>query len=363
MSATTEKDPELVVVIMAGGAGTRFWPLSTNEKPKQFLNLFGSRSLLQKSFDRVKGLVPGDRILVLTNNSLVELVREQLPELPAANVIGEPMRRDTAAAVSLAALICRRRYGNPVMCVLTADHLIEPVEEFQRTLLSAATEAACEPVLYTLGIQPVYPATCYGYLERGEKVTSSQGIDHYRLLRFVEKPDSRRAEKYFASGRFYWNSGMFIWSVDTILGEFERQLPEHIQHLGPAVEADCTPGWDRALTKGFESLKAISIDFGIMEGAARVRTIQSAFEWNDVGGWLAMEDYLTKDGSGNAARGRVEALDSSGNLVFCENETETVALVDVEGLVVVRAGDRTLIVPREKAERIKELVKRLETKE
>ena len=165
MNETKKKAPDLVVVIMAGGAGTRFWPVSTAEKPKQFLHLFGKRSLLQQSYDRVKGLVPAERILVMTNQALTGQVREQLPELPAANVIGEPLRRDTAAAVALAALICRRRYGDPVMAVLTADHLIKPVELFQKTLLSAAAAAAAEPVLYTFGIQPTYPATCYGYLE------------------------------------------------------------------------------------------------------------------------------------------------------------------------------------------------------
>ena len=362
MTKITEKAPDLVVVIMAGGAGTRFWPVSTAEKPKQFLHLFGKRSLLQQSYDRVKGLVPAERILVLTNQALTGQVREQLPELPAANVIGEPLRRDTAAAVALAALICRRRYGDPVMAVLTADHLIKPVELFQKTLLSAAAAAAAEPVLYTFGIQPTYPATCYGYLERGEKVDEDREIEHYRLLRFKEKPDQATAQEYLAAGRYYWNSGMFVWRVSTILTEYERQLPEHLHHLGPVTEQDGADGWEQALRKGFEQLKATSVDFGIMEGAEQVRTVAGTFYWNDVGGWLALEEFLESDSAGNLARGQVEALEASGNLVYCDNPEETVALVGVEGLVVVRAGEKTLIVPRDKTEQIKELVKRLESK-
>jgi len=308
MTTTPGKTPDLVVVIMAGGAGTRFWPLSTAAKPKQFLHLFGERSLLQQSCDRVKDLLPAERILVLTNRELTSLVREQLPELPAANVIGEPQRRDTAAAVALAALVCRRRYGDPVMAVLTADHLIKPVELFQSTLLSAASAAAAEPVLYTFGIRPTYPATCYGYLERGEKVAEDSGVEHYRLLRFKEKPDLAAAEEYLESGKYYWNSGMFVWKVSTILAEYERQLPEHLHHLGPVEEQDRTPGWEEALHRGFERLQATSVDFGIMEGAQRVRAVAGSFYWNDVGGWLALEEFLDPDGAGNVGRGRVESL-------------------------------------------------------
>ncbi len=362
MTTTQGKTPELTVVIMAGGAGTRFWPLSTAERPKQLLHLFGERSLLQQSYDRVKELVPVDRILVLTNQVLMGPVREQLPELPAANVIGEPLRRDTAAAVALAALLCRKRYGDPVIAVLTADHLIKPVELFQKTLLSAAAAAAAEPVLYTFGIRPTYAATCYGYLERGEKITQDQGVEHYRLLRFKEKPDKATAREYLETGRYYWNSGMFVWSAGTILAEYERQLPEYLQHLGPVVEQDCTAGWDEALRAGFERLKATSVDFGIMEDAAQVRAVAGDFYWNDVGGWPALEEFLETDDSGNAARGKVEALNALGNLVYCEDPEETVALVAVEGLVVVRTGDKTLIVPRDKTEQIKELVNRLEKK-
>lgn len=357
--ANVAGDMDLVVMIMAGGAGTRFWPMSTEQRPKQFLNLFGGRSLLQQSYDRVAGLVGDERILVMTNESLTGLVRQQLPSLPAANVIGEPLRRDTAAAVALAALLIRRRWGNPAMAVLTADHLIQPVELFQSDLVSAARAAAKQSVIYTFGIEPTYPATCYGYLESGGKVDDDGGVEHFELKRFVEKPDETTAGDYISSGRYYWNSGMFVWSIETIIAELERQLPEYVEGLSRAVEADGSSRWKQALAEAFEPLEATSIDFGVMEGAQKIQMLAAKFEWNDVGGWLALEEFLDTDPSGNAHRGKLETLDAAGNLVFCEDEDETVALIGVKNLVVVRTGGYTLVVPKERAEEIKQLVRGL----
>ncbi len=357
---SAQSKPELAVMIMAGGAGTRFWPLSTGERPKQFLRLFGERSLLQQSYDRIRELAPDERILVLTNRRLTGLVREQLPELPARNVIGEPERKDTAAAIALGALVMRRRFGDPVMVVLTADQLIRPEEDFRRVLLSAARGAAESSALYTFGVKPSYPATCYGYLERGEPVGTQDGIGHFHLRRFVEKPAAGTAREYLEDGRYYWNSGMFVWRVGTILAELERQLPEHLAQLSPALEGEEGPARETRLGEAFARLKAISIDYGVMEGAREVRMAVADYYWNDVGGWLALEEFLEKDSSGNAARGQLAALDARDNLVYCEQPEETVALIGVSGLVVVRAGDCTLIVPKERAEQIKSLVKRLE---
>jgi len=356
-----ERTPELVAVIMAGGAGTRFWPLSTEARPKQFLRLFGERSLLQQSYDRLTGLVPPERVLVATGEHYSDLVREQLPQVPSGNVIGEPCRRDTAAAVALAALLCRSRWGDPVMCVLTADHLISPDSEFRRELLSAASAAATGSRLYTFGIPPAYPATCYGYLERGELLQDEEGIRHYDLVRFKEKPDCATAESYLASGRYLWNSGMFVWRTGAILDELARQLPEHLKRLEPAVALWDSPQREAALAAAFEGLKATSIDFGVMEGAAQAALVTAGFEWNDVGGWLALAEYLEKDSQGNAHRGGLESLDSADNLVFCEDSSESVALLGVQGLIVVRAGKHTLVLPKARAEEIKTLVKRLQS--
>ena len=347
---------DLVVVIMAGGVGTRFWPLSTKELPKQFLDLFGDRTLLQKSYDRVSNLVPPERILVLTNAAFVSMVKEQLPEIPEENVIGEPARRDTAAAVGLAAFLCRKRFGNPIIVTLTADHLIEPVDLFRKTLLSAARRASEDNALYTFGIVPTCPATGYGYLERGAQIDDDGGIEHFQLLRFKEKPDRETARKYVESGQFYWNSGMFVWAADAIIAEMEKHLPGHAKALSTAVSFDQAPRWKDALKEAFASIHRVSVDFAIMEKAKNVCCVASGFSWNDVGGWLALKTCLPSDEAGNCCRGQALTLDSTGNLVFCEDPDETIMLVGVEDLVIVRAMGRTLITHKDRTEDIKKLV-------
>jgi mannose-1-phosphate guanylyltransferase len=213
-----------------------------------------------------------------------------------------------------------------------------------------------------LGIKPTYPATCYGYLETAGRYGDDNGAAHYELARFVEKPDAATAEEYLSTGRYYWNGGMFIWSIQTIVSELERQLPEHVRLLSRAVDTDGKPEWPLALAGAFEPLEAKSIDYGVMEGAEKVRMVEARFEWNDVGGWLAMEEFMDKDRSGNAHRGRVASHDATGNLVFCEDDSETVALIGVKDMVVVRSGSTTLVVPKDRAEEIKLLVKALEKK-
>ncbi len=350
---------DLIVVIMAGGTGTRFWPLSTKDNPKQFLNLFGDRTLFQQSFDRVSDIVPPERILVLTNASFVSKAREQLPELPDENIIGEPMKRDTAAAVTLAALLVEKRFGKSAIATLTADHIIHPVQEFHQTLLSAVEQALKGPFFYTFGIQPTYPATGYGYLERGAEAGKFNAVTHYELVRFKEKPNLDIAKRYVDSGRYYWNSGMFVWSSETILNELDTHLSGHVQILREAVKQDKTARWEQALSDAFEDLPKISIDFAVMEKAKNVRCVASRFSWSDVGGWMALEDFLQKDGAGNCVRGQVYSLDAEGNIVFCENSDETVMLVAVKDLVLVHAPAGLLVVPKNRTEDIKKLVEKL----
>jgi mannose-1-phosphate guanylyltransferase len=347
----------LVVVIMAGGVGTRFWPLSTEEKPKQFLSLFDdNRSLLQKSFDRIAGLVPKERVLVLTNERFVDLAADQLPEIPNENIIGEPMRRDTAAAVCLGALICKKRFGNPVMVILTADHIIEPPELFRETILSAVRFAGKGDVLYTLGIRPTHPSTGYGYLELGQEIEDDNGIVHYDLVRFVEKPDLETARRYLQSGRFLWNSGMFVWQTDSILREIRAYIPAHMEILSEAIKSYRTPQWSSALEKAFERIEPVSVDYAVMEKSRMVRCAGCTFSWSDVGGWNAVKNYLPRDEAGNYLRGAVRHVDSSGNLVFCEDKNETLMLVGVKDLVIVRAEGKTLVAHKDRIEEIKRLL-------
>ncbi len=367
MPETKSWKDDLAIVIMAGGAGTRFWPVSTEVRPKQFLRLHGPRSLIQQSYDRVASLCPPERILVLTNERFVPLCREQLPELPAENVVGEPLRRDTSAAVALAALLCQGRFGDATMAVLTADHLIEPVEVFQRCLGSAARAArASGAALYTFGVQPSFPSTGYGYLQRGERLLEEDGVLHFKLRRFREKPDAKTAKEYVDSGEFYWNSGMFVWQTRAIMGELAAQLPAHLEHLRTALDERGRLASAERLRAAFEPLKPISIDFGVMEHAREVRCVEARFEWSDVGGWLALEPLLGRDAAGNArpeAGVQVRSHDASSNLVFSEDPEELVALVGVRDLIVVRAGRRTLVVPRDRAEEIKKLVASLPPEE
>lgn len=350
---------KLVAVIMAGGVGTRFWPLSTPKRPKQFIQIFDERSLIQKSYDRIVNIIPPDQIFVLTNQNFTSLVKEQLPDIPSENIIGEPERKDTAAAICLGALVARRKADNPVMVILTADHLIEPVEVFQKTLLSAVKAARKTGALYTFGIKPDYPATGYGYLELGSKTEDDDGIEHFELLSFKEKPDRETAGKYLNSGRYLWNSGMFVWTADAICTEMERHIPEHVKHISAAVEKMNTGQWKAALESAFASLNKISIDFAVMEKAANVRSVAGIFSWNDVGGWLTMHEYLPKNEHENHIKGKIHTLDSSNNLVFCEDSEETVALIGCNDMVIVRAGDKTLVAPKDRVEDIKKIVENM----
>ena len=354
------KQEQPVAVIMAGGMGTRFWPLSTRKEPKQFLRLFDDRSLLQKSFDRLAGMVSPERVLVLTNEAFTGLVREQLPGIPPENVIGEPQRRDTAAAVALAAFVCAARYGNPVMVVLTADHLIGPTGLFQETVLSAARAARESGRLYTLGIQPTRPATAYGYIELGPEIGRRDGIEHFQVARFKEKPDEETARRYVESGNYLWNSGMFVWTVQAIREALEAHLPEHGRIFSRAVDDLGTDRWQAALDTAFQALPAVSIDYGVMEKVTGAGCVRAGFSWNDVGGWPAIREFLEKDGRGNRFRGNLVSGDARENLVFCDDPEETVLILGVENLVIVRSGKRTLVVPGNRVEEIKDLVQALE---
>lgn len=350
----------LVVVIMAGGAGTRFWPASTEAKPKQFLRLFGEHSLLRMSYERARSLVPDSQIYVLTNARFASLVAAQLPELDPSHIVGEPLRRDTAAAVALAAGVVQKNHDDALMCILTADHLIEPVARFQRAVYSAARQADRTGALYTFGIVPTHPSTAFGYLERGEALESDDGIAHNRLERFVEKPDLPTAQGYVDSGKFLWNSGMFVWRTDAIVAEFERQLPAHLTELAPALALHGEDGFAAALEAAFAKLVSTSVDYAIMEGAKDVRTLAAPFTWDDVGGWTALTERLPSDAAGNRHRARLVAVDAKDNLVFADEDDEMIGIYGVEGLVIVRAGKRTLVVPRDKADQLKNLIRALE---
>ena len=316
--------------------------------------------MLQHTFDRLRGLVPPERVLVITSARFCERVRSELPEVPRENVIGEPMARDTAAAVVLAAVVTKARFGaESAMIVLPADHMIRPVDRFQQAVRSAVQGAVASRSLYTFGVTPAYPATGYGYLECGEALGAIGGVEHFRLLRFKEKPDQKTAEEYLQRGGFFWNSGMFAWGVEPFLEAIERHLPEHARALFPLEKCDGSPAWERRLKEAFIALPKVSIDYGLMEKAEDVRMVKASFEWSDVGGWGALSAFLPTDPYGNAVQGEFHAIDAENNLVYCDSKDETVALIGVRDLIVVRAGTRTLVVHRDRVEEVKRLVEQM----
>lgn len=349
----------LVVAIMAGGSGTRFWPMSRPERPKQFLNLTGERTMLQVTFDRLEGLVPAERVLVLTNAKFADLAREQLPELPPENVIGEPMARDTSGAVALAAALVEKKWPGAVLAILAADHTIEPASRFREVLMGAAEAAAAEGGLYTFGIQPRTAATGYGYLEVGEKLGERRGAGVHKLAAFREKPDQATAETFLKSGKHLWNSGMFVWRTKDILAEIETHLPAHYAAMKGAAAAWGTADFDEALKAAFEPLPKVSIDFGVMEKAADVRCAVADFDWNDVGGWVALEQVLPKDAVGNWTQTDLLSLDATGNIVVSEQNGHKVVCIGVNDLIVVTTPNATLVCRKADAERIKQAVEAL----
>jgi len=346
--------PTTYAVIMAGGSGTRFWPASRADRPKQFLPICGPRPMIAETFARLEGLVPPERVLVVTVASQASLVRECLPELPPENLILEPTARNTAACVALAALEVERRDPDSVQVVLAADHVIEPAERFRETLLAACEQAANAEHLITLGIRPNHPATGYGYLRAGEEVGTSRGIDVYEVARFVEKPDRASAESFVRSGRFYWNSGMFVWHTRAILDAYAKLLPKMHEALKSATAED--------LERVYAGLEALPVDKGIMERAGNVRMLPIDYHWNDVGSWAALTRVIGRDSAGNwpamTGGARLVAEDAGGCVAYAEGG-ELIALLGVRDLIVVRAGNATLVAPRDRAEEVRRMVQRL----
>lgn len=344
-------------VILAGGRGERFWPLSTTRRPKQILSLLGDRTMLGMAVDRLNGLIPPERVLVLTNADLVEATVQSAPELPAANIIGEPVGRDTAAAVALACAIVQARDPKGVFCILTADHVMGDLDRFRQTLREGMDLAFDQDVLVTIGIKPTFPATGYGYIEAGDDVPHDGGLSFNRATRFVEKPDRETAQGYVDGGAYFWNSGMFIWSVGSLHASFAAHRPglaKLIDALRPTVDSD---KFAAALAAAFADLEKISIDYALMEKADNIVMAQGTFAWDDVGAWPALENHFPADEDGNVSVGSVETLDASGNIVM--SRERLTAVIGVKDLVIVQAEGATLVCPKDRAQDIKQIVQAL----
>lgn len=343
-------------LILAGGSGTRFWPLSRNAKPKQLLDLFGNGTMLRQAVARLGGLVPAENIFILTNALQETEVRRQVPELPSANIVAEPARRDTAPAVSLGVALVAARDPQANMIVIPSDSLILDDKAFRSLAADALDLAGREQALMTIGIRPTWPCPSYGYIERAEKLNDAAlSHDCYEVVRFREKPDAATAEQYLASGNFTWNAGMFIWNVAHVRSQLAAHTPELADFIARLTAAADIPAF---IATEFAKLTPISIDFALMEKADRVLNFEASFDWDDVGSWISVGKYLQQDEAANAANTALSAQDASRNIVFSANGKH-VALVGVDDLIVVDTGDALLVAHRDQADKIKNVVAKL----
>ncbi len=349
----------LHALIMAGGGGTRFWPRSRQRRPKQFLTLTGDRSLLQQAFDRIEAAIPLDRSWIITGAAYRAETARQLPDLPRDRIVGEPCGRDTAACIGLGAALIARHDPAAVMLVMPADHVIEPVQEFRRAVHVAEQMAEEHPTaLITFGIPPTYPATGYGYIQRGLLAAHRQGIGVYQVEGFREKPSADLAERFVFSGEYFWNSGIFVWMAATILDALRLRQPK----LHAAVEriAAAWDGSDReaVLQREYEGLDRISIDYAVMEHAEQVLAVQAPFRWDDVGSWLAVERMHPQDAEGNTVLATHCGLKTRGCVIVGDPD-RIIATVGVNDLLIVQDGDATLVADRRDEGTVKQLVETL----
>ncbi len=344
-------------LIMAGGVGTRLWPLSRRARPKQSLRLVEERTMFEHAVDRIVPLFQPEQIFVVTGVEHVASLTVQAPELPPENFIVEPEGRGTAPCIGLGAIHMRRRDPEAIMAVLTADHFIVDTAGFREVLTAAATVAE-RGHLVTLGVRPSSPSTGYGYIQHGESLGMVGGFPVFRARRFTEKPSLETAMYMVESGEYSWNSGMFIWRVDRILEEFQRQMPELYAYLA-AVEATLgTPGYEPTLNRVWPQVTRQTIDYGIMEEAEDVVVLPVDIGWSDVGSWASLSALLPTDGDGNTIVGSHVGIDTHDTLIF--GGKRLIATIGLEGMVIVDTEDALLICPMEREQEVREIVRRLE---
>jgi len=346
----------LHAILMAGGGGTRFWPRSRQRCPKQFLKLSGGRTLLQQTLDRIAGIVPPERTWVITSKGQDQLVAEQLPEVPRDRIVAEPCGRDTAACIGLGAALIADEDPDAIVVAMPADHVIEPDQEFRRAIQAGVRLAQEHPeasIIY--GVPPTYPATGYGYIHRGESIQGWQNLAAFKVLSFKEKPDVETAERYVASGEYYWNGGIFIWKVATLLGALRTRQPQLHTALRRVATNWSSAERDEVFRQAYEPLNRISIDYAVMEGCENAIVVQVPFQWDDVGSWLAFERMNPQDAEHNTIRATHCGLNTRECLIVGD-PGRLIATVNVENLIIVQDGDATLIADKRDEAAIKRLV-------
>ncbi len=364
----TKVDPQdRFVIIMAGGRGERFWPVSREKTPKQLLALLGKKSFLQEAVERVLPLVPAKNIFIITNEVQAPAVARQCPKIPKGNIVAEPVGRDTCAAVTLGAALVGARSTTGVMAVLPADHVIPNAKKFQKVLEEAFDVAARGQAIVTIGIKPTEPATGYGYIELGNRLPPPSGVKRYQTTffkaeRFVEKPHFDRALEYVNSGNYRWNAGMFIWSFITVTQGLERHQPEMFAACQRWFKAAKEPArLARVLKKEYPEITKVSIDYALMEHAQNVICANGDFEWDDLGAWTALARHLKADPEGNCAVADFVHVDAARNIIYdarTKNRTP-IAIVGLRDSIIVQTDDVTMVAHKTQAQKLKEMVRKL----
>ncbi|MFR6471231.1 MAG: mannose-1-phosphate guanylyltransferase [Turicibacter sanguinis] len=343
----------LCALIMAGGKGTRFWPLSTEENPKQFLNLIGKESMIQMTVSRLTELIPMERIFVVTDQKYEQLVNEHLPALPSENVIIEPIGMNTAPCIALSAMLIENKFPNSTLAVLPSDHLIEDEELFRKTLDAANLFVETNPnAIVTLGMSVTRPEVGYGYIKYQQKVESIYELDIHQVERFVEKPDVETATQYMNEGNYLWNGGMFIWKGQNVINLTKNYLPNTFAILQEIVQSK-QEIFKQVLFEKYPLVDSISVDYGIMEKANEICVIPSNFGWDDIGSWLSLERYRETDEHDNILDGKVKALNSKGNIIV--TKTKPMVLCGVENLILVETDDVVMVMKKDDVGKINEL--------
>jgi mannose-1-phosphate guanylyltransferase len=350
----------LHAVIMAGGSGTRFWPKSRRNRPKQLLRLYGDASMLQQTVNRIAPMVAPDRTWIITGSDQATAVRSQLPGLPTSNVVAEPCPRDTAACVGLAASIVAKQDPDGTMIVLPADHVIRPDAKFHTAVKAALSVIDADPTAFvTFGVKPTRPETGYGYIERGESLGSPEGIALHKVVQFREKPDRATAERFLAEGRFAWNAGIFIWKARAILDALAIHRPMLAEALDRVRKALGTSEEAQVIAREYPSMEKVPIDKAVMEKAPNVRVLEVVYDWNDVGDWRALTELVAPDANGNTIQGSVVAVETSGSIIVSD-DGGLIATLGVEDLVIVQSLGATLIARKDQLDKLKSLVEGLD---
>jgi len=349
---------EFYAVILAGGKGTRFWPLSRAQKPKQLIDITGRGSMLRLTFERLAAFVPPERVLLLTIEDLKPAISSELPEVAEENIFLEPVGRNTGPSLAVASSLVHHRGGDAPMLCCPADHLIGEEEEFRSLIGAAAKVAAERDTLITFGVKPDNPATGYGYIEAGKRVEERDGRSFFTVKRFHEKPDLEKARNYLRNESFYWNSGIFVWRPSVFLSAWKRYVPESVESLSEISRSLGTDRMDETVASAYPRLPSISVDYAVLEKAENVLVAPAVLNWSDVGSWDALFDILPGDGSENIGVGYTKVLDSHGNLLF--NPEGTTVAVGVEDMIVVVDGTNVLVCKRGHSQKVKSILERIE---